>query len=507
VAQSPVESSSTIERLLPYAVIFGIVVWAIVAWFGLRPHDAVLDWNGWRQADTQTIALNLLKPGASILRPQINWGGDGPGYVETEFQLYTWTIAFVMRVVGPSEWPGQALSLLAICAAAWLLWLNLKETYDPYAALFGVLAFFGSRSVIFLGTVVQPDALALFCCAAGWLFWMRYLRHPELRSLVLFAVFGGLAMLIKPTEAQIGVASFAMVVLSDRARLKSPSLWLAWALMVLVLVAHLVHANHLYLDYGNTFGVLAGGYSKLPQPSQVLKPDNLSAVVQNALSWGTGYVAGASAVYLLVRGKLRVVHWALLLGLALMAVLAFRYTARAAGNYYFAPGAILGAHLVAAMARDLQTVLPTRSPTVQKFVWCSLAVLLAVQLLPGLRSRHHEARYPRDRSLRVALTGRALGAIARPDDLVIVRSTDRARDPEWGTANNYEDPRVFYVSGTHGWVLDLDESNPAVLARAAQRGAKFYVDPTEAPPEFTAWLAAHATREPTPPGAGGIWRL
>src|SRR5688572_15459334 len=88
-------------------VALALLAWAGFAWAILRPGEIVTDWNSWRQADTQTIALNFARHSSSILLPQIQWGGDGPGYVEAEFQVYTKIVAVLMTVFGEAEWIGQ----------------------------------------------------------------------------------------------------------------------------------------------------------------------------------------------------------------------------------------------------------------------------------------------------------------------------------------------------------------------------------------------------------------
>ena len=110
-------------------VAFVLLGWASYAWTTLRPEEIASDWHGWRQSDTQTIALNFTKPGVSILRPQISWGGDGPGYVETEFQLYTKAVSLLMGVFGKVEWVGQLVSLLAIAASGAVVFVHLSRRF------------------------------------------------------------------------------------------------------------------------------------------------------------------------------------------------------------------------------------------------------------------------------------------------------------------------------------------------------------------------------------------
>ena len=85
----------------------------------VRRTDAITDdWQGWRQADTQAIARNLAFEEFAPHKPRIDWRGDGPGYVETEAQIYPALSAVAMRLRGESVWPAQLLSLLSVAAGA-----------------------------------------------------------------------------------------------------------------------------------------------------------------------------------------------------------------------------------------------------------------------------------------------------------------------------------------------------------------------------------------------------
>ena len=201
-----------------------LLAWSAFAWTVLTPREIVSDWNSWRQADTQTIALNFTKPGSSIFLPTIRWGGDGPGYVEAEFQLYTKMVSVLMRVFGPAEWVGQLVSLLAIVGTAVVIFVHLSRRYQPVAVAVGVLAFLASRPAQHLATVVMPDALALLAYAAAWACFWQYTRLGRGRDLAMFGILGTIAMLTKPTTAHIGISSVLFLVLYRPARLKDTDL-------------------------------------------------------------------------------------------------------------------------------------------------------------------------------------------------------------------------------------------------------------------------------------------
>ena len=76
----------------------------------------------WRQSDTATIARNFAENGMQLFFPQINWGGAGPGYVETEFPLMPWLSAALYLVFGEHAWLGRLLSLAFMLVATAAFW-------------------------------------------------------------------------------------------------------------------------------------------------------------------------------------------------------------------------------------------------------------------------------------------------------------------------------------------------------------------------------------------------
>ncbi len=77
----------------------------------------LLDYHSWRQADTAAIARNYATNGYRLLYPQVDWGGLTPGYIESEFPLYSYTLALLYGVFGVHAWLGRLLSALAGAAA------------------------------------------------------------------------------------------------------------------------------------------------------------------------------------------------------------------------------------------------------------------------------------------------------------------------------------------------------------------------------------------------------
>ena len=117
-----------------------LAVWAVLM-LTVRRTDAITDdWQGWRQADTAQIARNLVDEEADPLRPRIAWRGDGPGYVETELQLYPAIVAAIAAATGDVVRPAQLVSLACVALACALIFAALARRFGDAAGYAGLLA-------------------------------------------------------------------------------------------------------------------------------------------------------------------------------------------------------------------------------------------------------------------------------------------------------------------------------------------------------------------------------
>ena len=485
-------------RTLTAFVLVALGVYAFVLWGWFRPEFI----QSWREADTQTIARHLAEPGASVFYPRIDWGGAGPGYVETEFQLYTWLVSRFMLVFGDVEWPGQLVSLASVIGAAWVAFAGLRRSYGVVPAAFGLAALLSTRCAIQAATSVQPESLCLFLFAAAWFAFLEYARGRSRRWLAVYAVTGALAMLVKPTAAQLGVASFAYLLLQPgRELLKKKDVWVAWASMVGVLCVHLLHARSVYVEYGNTFGVLSGGDSKFPRLEHLLVPRLYLKAAFNAMRWGIGAVGAMAVVSSLSRRGYSAATASLLAGVVAWTLIALRYTTFPGGNHYHVLGGVLAAQ---ATAHVLSTLPEIRFRSlVAPFVFLAVTVQAVNSFGARLVSREH----PWD-ALAVDLA-RALTKHSHPGDLIVSRSFGVRYDLYWKTVSNFEDPRIFYLSKTRGWPIGFENSNPAELENARAQGARFYVELIERPPmpAMDAWLGEHASLLETTASGGRVFAL
>src|SRR5437773_12116211 len=83
------------------------------------------DWS-WRQGDVAVIARNYFEGGFHFTRPQIDWAGDQPGYVGTEFPVLPFLAALCYNIFGVHEWVArvQASILFALSLPFFLLFVR-----------------------------------------------------------------------------------------------------------------------------------------------------------------------------------------------------------------------------------------------------------------------------------------------------------------------------------------------------------------------------------------------
>jgi hypothetical protein len=467
----------------------------ILVWCGLelalrRSSSITDDQHGWRQADTQAIARNLAFEELSPLRTRIDWRGDGPGYVETELQLYPALVAAAMRATGESTWPGQLLSLACIAAAAALVYVALARRFGERAAYAGLLALLTCQGVVVAGTSIQPDPLAFLAYTVGFVTFAAWLAEPTRGRLAAWIAATAIAGLVKPTTLELGITQGVLVLLTQRAALRRPALWIGWGVVLALVAAFLVHARSLYVEYGNTFGIFSGGDSKLPALDRVLDWRTWRDLVRFFVVWGIGIGAVPAGLLLAYRRKLGAEELALAAGALALSLVALRYASGPFGTHYHLPHVLLGAWLVARATREVNGRIA---------VIAVIAVLLQARALDYVRSLPAEPE---------TTVGHMLARVAPPGTLVVVRARAPRRDPDWHTANNFEDPRVFYVSRTRGWTIANDDHGAAPVADLAARGALFYAHVAQKPidAELGAWLAAHATLIDSAP-AGQLYRL
>lgn len=488
----------------------GLFVVVLLAWLAaeaiwVRPAGVGASW---REVDTQAIARNFHREGIQPLYPRIDWRGDGPGFVETELPLYSAAIALGMGWVGEQEWIGQAISLVFGGGCGLVFFLVARRRMGDLAAFTGACALLSSRLWISLSVSVMPDMASLFFVVLGFFWFQRYAEQGRTGPVAGAALATAFAALIKASALALGIIQFLGLLLGDRRRFARAAPWLAWLFVLAVSGSHLWHANGLYREYGNTFGVLSGGDTKFPTVAALLSPRIHLDLLKMWVEFGAGYSGALALVWLALSRRLRADDLALAVGNGIGLYIALRYSSdRWAGPHYHLLGAFCGAYWIARATSGLPRSVPALGRAGAR-AWPALVVL-------GLFGARFVAFGAEERARRVELQdsstltlGRALGPLVLPADRIVVRSPKPSIHPSWKRTNNFEEPTVFYAADAKGFSLPTDRATPGELEALVQRGADFYAESGERldAPELYRWLGEHASLL-IDESFGRVWRF
>src|SRR5437899_3912197 len=96
------------------------------------------NWS-WRQSDVAAIARNYFQGGFHFAYPQIDWAGDQPGYVGTEFPLLPFIAANAYKAVGVHEWIGRVESVLLFAVSLPFFFSLVREVFGATAAIWALI--------------------------------------------------------------------------------------------------------------------------------------------------------------------------------------------------------------------------------------------------------------------------------------------------------------------------------------------------------------------------------
>jgi hypothetical protein len=177
-------------------------------------HDPIIDHPGWRQGDTAAIARNFVTLQYDILKPQTDYNGAPPHYVELELQIVPFLAATLYKLFGIHEIFGRLISLgfgLGTIAliGAFARWFFRSDI----AGIAAALAFTAFPGTIYYSRSFMPDTTMVFFLCAAVYATMRWLWDAPERDWRGFALAGplvALALLAKPV-ALVGLIPLAAV--------------------------------------------------------------------------------------------------------------------------------------------------------------------------------------------------------------------------------------------------------------------------------------------------------
>lgn len=223
----------------------------------------IMGWHSWRQADTAAIARNFFENGFKFLYPQIDWGGNSQGIVETEFPVYPFLVSILYLVFGVHDWLGRLVSVIFSMITIYGFYILVKKYTSINVALWSTFIYSVLPLNIYYSRTFMPESMLLMCSVLGIYFFSQWIDNSKTKDYFTSIVFISLAILIKIPTLYIGLPLLYLSILKfGRSTFKNKMLWLYAFLVIFPSVLWYYHAHQLYVQYGHTFGIWGFGKDK-----------------------------------------------------------------------------------------------------------------------------------------------------------------------------------------------------------------------------------------------------
>jgi len=177
-----------------------VVVWQIAS-LGEPIHGE----HNWRQADTYSVAYNLVHGQADLLHPQIDWTHGRSGIMGMEAPIYPWLAHLGMLAFGDDPAVARVVAWLLFAGAVFAFARGLRAGRSSIAIGVVVMAAL-SPMALFEFRQIQPDAPSVALCMMAAACCHLFARHERRRWLVAGLVLYTLAILTKPQAMVAGPA-------------------------------------------------------------------------------------------------------------------------------------------------------------------------------------------------------------------------------------------------------------------------------------------------------------
>lgn len=422
----------------------------------------VTGWHSWRQSDTASIARNFYENGHNLMYPQINWGGSGTGYVESEFQMYPFIVSILYTAFGYHDIFGRILSAFFSLLTVYGLYLLIKKIINEETALWSALIYAILPLNIFYGRAFMPDAGMLMCTVYGIYFFSGWLDKDKMRYFFAAWLFITLAVLMKLPTLYIGLPLLYLAFHKYRWSLfKNAFIYLLVFLVLVPVLFWYFHAHQLFLNGGSSFGIWTYGQDKWGMFSLLIDPAwyndiFFKSIAERHLTY-PGFI-------LFIAGLLikRSYERERLFDIWLIAILIFIFIAaqaHRAQEYYTLPFNIAAAVYI---GKFLAKYLPLSAfnAALSRYKYRSYFALLCVVLICVLSylrvARFYNGERPDSPVLKI---GRDVQTVSEPEDKIITV----------GDGN----PVYLYHARRFGWTAMPQQLDSMYIAERKREGAKF----------------------------------
>ena len=220
-------------------------IFAVTARLILIDQPYIDRWS-WRQSDVAAIARNFKENGFHFTHPQIDWAGDTPGYVGTEFPILPFVAASCYKFAGVHEWIGRAQAVVFFAASLPFLFLLVREIFGGTAATWAIFFYSFAPLNVFAGRSFMPDVPSLSLALIGLYFFLRWIDSEKPTLYLVAAITTSLGLLIKLPSVVIAAPILFLAWQKWRWNfVREPALWLFAAVAIFPAVAWYWHAHQI----------------------------------------------------------------------------------------------------------------------------------------------------------------------------------------------------------------------------------------------------------------------
>jgi 4-amino-4-deoxy-L-arabinose transferase-like glycosyltransferase len=184
---------------------------AVAARFVLIDQPYIDKWS-WRQSDVAAIARNFLHNGFHFARPQIDWAGDQPGYVGTEFPILPFIAALCYKIFGVHEWIGRVQAVIFFALSLPFLFLIVRQIFGPIAAVWALFFYSFAPLNVMTSRCFMPDVPSLSLALIALFLFIRWIENRQRIVFFASAIALSLSILIKVTSVLIGAPILYLLV-------------------------------------------------------------------------------------------------------------------------------------------------------------------------------------------------------------------------------------------------------------------------------------------------------
>ena len=213
--------------------------------------QAFVDYWSWRQSDVASIARNYFANGFHFGYPQIDWAGDAPGFVGTEFPILPFIAALCYKTFGVHEWIGRIQAVILFALSLPFFFLLVRKVFGETAAVWALLFYSFAPVGIMTSRCFMPDTPSLALSIIGLYLFQRWIEDPgSTSSFVWSALCISLSILIKATSVVIAAPLFCLVFQRFRfSALRNLELWLFASIALLPSTLWYWHAYEVSLKF------------------------------------------------------------------------------------------------------------------------------------------------------------------------------------------------------------------------------------------------------------------